>query len=364
MSEFRKPLPTDPMDDHAEQHGHAYEEMQAIKAKLEDLPDDNYINSDKDTKLDSTVDNPYVTIKTNRPKDADGNWYDGSFGMEIDLTEGNTYKNQFVVGSTQNEFALKVLGGGGREVWVGGELSQKGGDKTNPKEENYVTRKNLNDSVEPLQENVEHNEDRINALEHELEAIADTKEAGEWRLVSVADFDISGSGEMTLTTDDLTANNNDLTLHSTDMNGVSHGFSGVEVGDLVEVVEEHTATRNVGDYGLYEVVGINGQTFTLELQQGRGIADLNKNFFIKFFHLSDDVNIAELDARYAQKSHSHNYASSSHSHSYASTSHSHDYATSSHSHSVIFRSGTSTNPSLSKGEPFLNTTYKVIYVGT
>ncbi len=108
----------------------------------------NYINSDKDTKLDSTVDNPYVTIRTSRPKDADGNWYDGSFGMEIDLTEGNTYKNQFVVGSTQNDFALKVLGGTGREVWIGGPLSQKGGDKTNPKEDHYITRKNLNDAVE------------------------------------------------------------------------------------------------------------------------------------------------------------------------------------------------------------------------
>ena len=69
---------------------------------------------------------------------------------------------------------------------------------------------------------------------------------------------------------------------------------------------------------------------------------------------------------YASSSHTHNYASSSHTHSYASTGHKHDsdYATSNHTHSVIFRSGTTTNPSLSKGEPFLNTTYKVIYVGT
>ena len=44
-------------------------------------------------------------------------------------------------------------------------------------------------------------------------------------------------------------------------------------------------------------------SFTLELQQGRGTAEENRNFFIKFFHLSDDVNIAELDNRYALKEH-------------------------------------------------------------
>ena len=155
-----------------------------------------------------------------------------------------------------------------------------------------------------LSAQIEHNEDRINALEHELDAIADTKETGEWELVSILDFDIRGSGQMTLANDDFGVSNNEMTLHETDKNGLSHGFSGVEPGDLVEVVEEHIA-RSTGDYGLYEVKSVNGMTFSLELQQGRGTAETNKNFFIKFFHLSEDVNIAELDARYALKGHTH-----------------------------------------------------------
>jgi len=218
---------------------------------------------------------------------------------------------------------------------------------------------------EDMMGHIEHNEDRINALEHELEAIAETKETGEWELVSLIDFDIRGSGQMTLGNTDFTATDNDLTLHTTDKNGVVHGFDGVKRGDLVEIVEEHNA-RSTGDYGLYEVTGVNGMSFTLTLKQGMGTADLNRHYFVKFFHLSDNVDIAELDARYAQKSHSHSYASTNHTHSqYAQSSHSHsDYASSDHSHSVIFRSGTSTNPSLSKGEPFLNTSQKVIYVGT
>jgi len=65
-------------------------------------------------------------------------------------------------------------------------------------------------------------------------------------------------------------------------------------------------------------------------------------------------DLTELDDRYSQKGHTHNYASSSHTHNYASSN---------HTHSTIFRSGTTTNPSLSKGEPFLNTSQKVVYVG-
>ena len=223
-----------------------------------------------------------------------------------------------------------------------------------------------------LQAQVDHNEDRINALEHELEALADTREAGEWELVSLLDFDVRGQGQMVLTTDDFTASNQTLSLHSTDTEGVSHGFSRVEVGDYVEIVEEHP-TRGVGDYGLYTLTSKNGNDFGLALEQGQGRATTKSHFLVKFFHLQDNIDLAELDARYAQKTHSHNYASSSHTHnyassshthSYASTNHTHDYSASNHTHSVIFRSGTTTNPSLSKGEPFLNTTYKVIYVGT
>ena len=174
---------------------------------------------------------------------------------------------------------------------------------------------------------IEDNEDRINALEHELDAIAETKEAGKWELVSLLDFDVRGTGQMTLSNTDFSATPIALSLHATDLNGVSHGFSGVKVGDLVEVVEEHEVlNRTTGDYGLYEVKAVNGIDFTLELQQGRGVADLHKRFYVKFFHLSDGIDIAELDARYALKSHSHNYASSSHSHNYASTSHTHSFS--------------------------------------
>ena len=203
-----------------------------------------------------------------------------------------------------------------------------------------------------LQAQVDHNEDRINALEHELEALADTKEAGEWEFVSLLDFDVRGQGQMLLTTDDFTQTNQSLSLHSTDTEGVSHGFSRVEVGDYVEIVEEHK-TRGVGDYGLYVVKGKNGNDFDLELEQGQGTATYKSHFIVKFFHLNDNLDLTDLDARYALSghshssvpSHTHNYASSTHTHS-SVPSHTHNYASSSHTHSgmglVKTRHGTKT----------------------
>ena len=301
------------------EHKHEHEEFDQLQNEIEVIRlqvesehthdeystkhDHPYVKTNADTDIKPTADNRFITLVSKRPKEEDGSYADKEFGLEVDIDEGNTWKNQFVVGN-RNGFALKVLGGGGRTTWFGGKITQKGDSLENEDARDYIIRKNLNDAVDPLLEKIEHNQDVINALEHELEAIAETKEAGEWELVSILDFDVRGTGQMTLSNDDFTASNNEMTLHETDKNGLSHGFSGVEVGDLVEVVEEHIS-RATGDYGLYEVKAVNGMSFTLELQQGRGQADLDRNYFVKFFHLSDDVNLAELDARYSLKGHTH-----------------------------------------------------------
>ena len=215
-----------------------------------------------------------------------------------------------------------------------------------------------------LSTQVGQNEDRINALEHELEALADTKEAGEW--IYKQDIRVAPS-YFTLADPDLTASTNTILISEEDSNGNSHGFAGLEVGDYLEIYQEHKE-RSETDYALYIIKEDRGGTglreLVLDFYSGRGTAEEEERFLIKVFHTNDNLDLAELDERYALKVHSHEYASTNHSHSYAPSSHSHDYATSNHSHSVIFRSGTSTNPSLSKGEPFLNTSYKVIYVGT
>ena len=162
---------------------------------------------------------------------------------------------------------------------------------------------------------------------------------------------------------------NILSIHNEVNHGKTHGWSTLHAGDYIELTADHAA-RNLADadYALYEVTSVNQSadwvSCTVKLYQGHGSAAIGSLFRIKVIDLAG-TDISDLDERYATKSHSHSdYASSSHGHNYASTGHTHDYATSNHSHSVIFRSGTSTNPSLSKGEPFLNTSYKVIYIGT
>jgi hypothetical protein len=321
MSEFRKPLPTDPMNDHAEQHGHAYDEIQAIKAK--DVELENQINK---------------------------------------------------------------------------------------------------------------NEDKISALNHELDAIAESRVGGEWILSS----DASTQGNMALGTQDLTGLENRLYINATDANGVVVNMDTIEVGDYIEIVEEHDVlNRATQDYGLYKVtVAYVDNYFDVELSEGRGFADMGRRFFVKAFKMSEGLDVAELDSRYSMKVHSHdnyaldshghseyltdlpshnhdNYAASTHghndlasksyvdtelgkkadthSHPYAGTNHTHNYSPTSHTHSnyansshthsdvashthsyastnhthskAKMQTGTSSNPSLTAGEMYLNTSQKVVYVG-
>ena len=70
-----------------------------------------------------------------------------------------------------------------------------------------------------------------------------------------------------------------------------------------------------------------------------------------------DTEVRKLATEVINKSdvtHTHNYASTNHTHS--------DVPSHSHTGSTM-KSGTSSNPSLSKGEMYLNTNLKVVYVG-
>lgn len=356
MSDFRKPLPTDPMDDHAEQHGHAYDQIEELKGAVEGMGEE-YISSNDNTNITPTADNRWITLSNKRPKEEDGTFLDEEFGLEINLDEGNTYKNQFAVGS-RHGYALKVLGGGGKTTWIGGKIQQKGDDTDNLSPDDYITRQNLTESTDDLQGNIDHNEDRINALEVELDLLGDTREAGEWFM-----SETEGVGKMIFTNPDLTSSVNGVTIDPVDAKGTTHNFRSVQIGDYVEFVESHQQ-RMTGDYALYKVNSVDGNSFGLVLERGAGDASINNVFLVKFFHLNEDLDLADLDSRYSPKIHSHSSVPS-HTHNYASSSHSHSYAASDHSHGdAVMKSGTSNNPTLARGEMYLNTNYKVVYVGT
>ena len=108
--------------------------------------DDRYIRKDEDTNLTHTTDHRFTNIKSQQAKNAEGvNDTSEPWGIHFDLDAGNSWKNQFQVGTSRHGYALQVNGGSGKEVWIGGSISQKDGDLTNPKDENYITRKNLDE---------------------------------------------------------------------------------------------------------------------------------------------------------------------------------------------------------------------------
>ena len=255
----------------------------------------------------------------------------------------------------------------------------------------------------------------IERLELELELLAKTLESGEWEVAATAAV---RPGEMHMAITELSSQQNVLTINSEDLAGKTHGWATLHEGDYVELLEVEESNRNIShDYGLFVVtqfeISDTIATITLDLHQGQGDAVTGEKFEVRLLDIADaELDMASMDARYLRsgagshevtqnwkivgngktylnisgdkthiyhldtpgdRAHAANKGyvddelakkADTHTHPYASSSHSHDYATSNHSHSVIFRSGTSTNPSLSKGEPFLNTSYKVIYIGT
>ena len=167
----------------------------------------------------------------------------------------------------------------------------------------------------------------LEELQVEVDALATTREAGRWTIISTA---APRDGQVHFATKSMTLADNVMTINSTDLDGKVHGWANLVAGDFVEVVQETAGSRDIGSYGLFKVKvdnpGDGLRVLELALDQGSGSVTDGSNVFIKVFHANNDLDLAELDARYAQKSHTHNYASSSHTHNYASTSHTHSFS--------------------------------------
>ena len=89
------------------------------------------------------------------------------------------------------------------------------------------------------------------------------------------------------------------------------------------------------------------------------LGDLQAGFDTAVLAAQDGADNLTIELQsYSKKDHTHSdYASSSHSHP--------AYAASSHTHSgmAVMKKGTSTNPSLSQGEMYLNISQKILYIG-
>ena len=266
-----------------------------------------YVKSNADTKIKPTADNRFITLINERPKEDDGSYADEAFGLEVDIDEGNTWKNQFSVGN-RHGFALKVMGGGGRNTWFGGKLTQKGDSVENLDDRDYIIRQNLTEATDELATKID-----LEELQVEVDALATTRDAGRW---TVADSAGVRPGEVHFASSSMSTSDNLITVNDTDLDGKVHGWSDLEAGDFLEVVQEtDSVTKSVGSYGLFKITTDNGGTgirsMELALDQGSGDLAAGSNVFIKVFHANNDLDLAELDKRYALKNHTHTGGSGS-----------------------------------------------------
>lgn len=185
----------------------------------------------------------------------------------------------------------------------------------------------LSDGDLALAEGHEHDEYAssidLEELQVEVDALATTREAGLWEVIVTAS---PSEGEVHFLTTSMTLADNIMTINSTDLYGNVHGWADLEVGDYVEVVQETAGdSKSVGSYGLFQVKVDNPGTGmrVLELTQDQGVGDLTRgsNVFIKVFHANNDLDLAELDARYALKNHTHSVGAHSHNYEQIAISH-------------------------------------------
>ena len=147
---------------------------EAVEGKA-DEHDHPYVKLNADTDIRPNPDNRFVSLKTRRFQEEDGTATNQEFGLQLDLAEGNTYKNQFQV-TTGYGYALKVLGGSGKETWLGGPLTQKGNALENNDARDYIIRKNLTDATSTLATRTEL--EKIKSVVEGLQdAVAEIKEA-------------------------------------------------------------------------------------------------------------------------------------------------------------------------------------------
>ena len=163
----------------------------------------------------------------------------------------------------------------------------------------------------------------LEELQVEVDALATTREAGRWTIIDTA---APREGEVYFLTKSMTLADNMMTINSTDRDGKVHGWADLEVGDYVEVVQETAGdSKSVGSYGLFQVKVDNPGTGmrVLELTQDQGVGSLTSgsDVFIKVFHANNDLDVAELDARYALKEHTHSVGAHSHNYEQIAISH-------------------------------------------
>lgn len=235
------------------------------------------------------------------------------FGIRVEVDDGNTHRNRFMVGNRWGD-AVTVTGGIGPSVqfgtgyqgnqdplngdkhWVDG---QAGGvkitgiptpTKENPEFRLAVNKRYVDERDEELRQD-------IIELEEEIDAIAPSLERGTWRFNPTGSAGVGQFGFFALgTPTDEFPQVDTIFINSVDSTGTSHSFADVAVNSYVEVFDGADE-----DFGLYQINAVNDETQgansfwhfeVTKIRSNRPLADVDSASIcrFKFFNLSEGAD--------------------------------------------------------------------------
>ena len=244
---------------------------------LKDNNGDPVLDSSGNEKWDDSI-NRFSHIESLPPRilRSDGTYggdTSGPFGIRVEIDDGNTHRNRFVVGNRNGDM-VTFTGGTGPAIEFGSGFPGNQ-DKVASGDEGKVRIKGIAtpdfETADPdtavnkryVDERDELLRQDIIELEQEIDAIAPSVERGEW---TYSDTGIASSaGSYSMNTDTLDAGLGDpadifaavenVVINEKDKAGTIHSFANVEVGQLLEIFEAADS-----DYGLYEILDVTEQT--------------------------------------------------------------------------------------------------------
>jgi hypothetical protein len=148
-----------------------------------------------------------------------------------------------------------------------------------------------------------HLQGEIDQIALALETLLVQREHGQWKYIGfIGDNMPRNAGEFALASDDLSSSQNVITLNNIDLEGTTHGFTDVEVGDYLEIVD----LDEPANYVLFTVKSAPTGTGITEVNVE--LKDKGQNFLIgetcevRFFQVNEqDLQLDDLDARYLRK---------------------------------------------------------------
>jgi hypothetical protein len=204
--------------------------------------------------------NRFAKIVSRAPKDITDNDnadYDGgAFGIKVELNEGNTHKNRFIVGNQHGDI-VSISSGGGPNVQLGDNFPGNEDGWDDEKYEGSVSIKGIPtpafDNPEPtIAVNKEYVDNRdeilqqeIIELEEEIDAIAPSTQRGEWhfdRTNTPPDpgdyYLLKGASGLNPEATELYNEADGVVFHNVDAHGVINTWSNVVAGELIQIFDK------------------------------------------------------------------------------------------------------------------------------